>query len=251
MLSIDDIKNTIIHSEVLEALKQIPDKSIDMIFADPPYFMQTDGILVRVEGTEFKGVDDDWDKFRDYNEYDEFCLGWLEQCRRILKDDGTIWVIGGFQNIYRIGFIMQNLGFWILNDVVWRKTNPPPNFRGVRFTNAHETMLWCSKNKGAKYTFNYKTMKHLNNGKQDKSVWDISLCTGKERLKDEHGQKAHNTQKPHLLLQKVILSSTKPGDLVLDPFFGTGTTGAAILPILRARPIEHGAPRKVCVVFPS
>lgn len=207
-------------------LKKIPDESIDAIFADPPYFMQTEGELIRTDGNKFAGVDDEWDKFNDFAEYDRFCEEWLKECKRVLKKDGSIWVIGSFQNIYRIGYIMQNLGFWILNDVIWNKSNPVPNFGGTRFCNAHETMLWCSKGKKNKFTFNYKTMKHLNNNKQERSVWDIALCTGNERLKDENGNKAHSTQKPEKLLYKVILSSTKPQDIILDPFFGTGTTGA-------------------------
>jgi len=226
MYDVNKIKNKIICGDVIKELKKIPDKSIDVIFADPPYYMQTNGELIRVEGNKFNGVEDNWDKFNSYNEYDKFSFNWLKECRRILKDNGTIWVIGSFQNIYRIGFIMQNLGFWILNDIIWSKLNPVPNFRGVRFTNAHETMLWCSKSKKSKYTFNYKTMKFLNNNKQERSVWNIGICIGNERLKGEDGKKAHSTQKPINLLKKVILSSTNPNDLVLDPFMGTGTTGA-------------------------
>ena len=226
MFDINDILNTIINGNVIDELKKIPSDSIDLIFADPPYFMQTEGSLLRAEGTVFSGVDDDWDKFESYEEYDDFCKIWLEECRRVLKPDGTIWVIGAFQNIYRIGYIMQKLDFWILNDIVWSKPNPVPNFRGTRFTNANEIMLWCSKNKKAKYTFNYKTMKHLNGGKQMRSVWDIAICTGNERIKGEDGKKIHSTQKPEKLLLNVILSSSKINDVVLDPFMGTGTTGA-------------------------
>jgi len=226
LYKLENIKNTILKGDTIKNLKKIPSNSIDLIFADPPYFMQTDGELLRTEGTVFSGVDDDWDKFNDYKHYDDFCEQWLVECKRVLKKDGTIWVIGAFQNIYRLGYIMQNLGFWILNDVIWNKSNPVPNFKGTRFTNASETMLWCTKNKNAKYTFNYKTMKHLNGGTQMKSVWNISLCTGKERLKDINGKKAHATQKPEQLLMNVILSSSKIGDIVLDPFFGSGTTGA-------------------------
>lgn len=225
-MEIKEIENKIISGDCVEELKKIPDNSIDLIFADPPYFMQTEGELIRPEGSKFSGVEDDWDKFKGYNQYDEFCFNWLKECRRILKKDGAIWVIGAFQNIYRIGYIMQNLGYWILNDVVWSKPNAVPNFAGTRFQNSHETMLWCAKDKDSKYTFNYKTMKHLNGGKQDKSVWDIGICIGGERIKGEDGKKAHSTQKPEKLLYKVILSSSKPGDIVLDPFFGTGTTGA-------------------------
>lgn len=223
----------IIKGNSLTILKELPDKSVDMIFADPPYFMQSttrngkDKTLMRADGTgAFKGCDDDWDKYTNYQEYDSFCVSWLKECRRILKDNGTIWVIGSFQNIYRLGYIMQNMGFWILNDVIWSKLNPTPNMAGTRFCNAHETMLWCSKSEKSKFTFNYKTMKYLNGQKQDKSVWNIGICQGSERLKNEKGQKVHTTQKPEALLKKIILASTKPGDIILDPFFGTGTTGA-------------------------
>jgi site-specific DNA-methyltransferase (adenine-specific) len=219
-------QNTIIPGDCLANLALIPSESIDMIFADPPYWMQTEGELLRTNGTKFSGVEDQWDKFNTYKEYDEFSEKWLTECKRILKPNGSIWVIGAFQNIYRIGYIMQNLGFWILNDVIWSKPNAVPNFGGTRFKNAHETMLWCTKSQEAKYTFNYKTMKHLNGDIQDKSVWDIGICIGSERIKDEEGKKIHSTQKPEELLYKIILASTKPGDVVLDPFFGTGTTGA-------------------------
>lgn len=219
--------NKIINGNCIEVLKTFPENYVDVIFADPPYFMQsTDKVLYRADGTgEFKGCDDEWDKYKDYNEYDSFCYEWLSECRRVLKKDGTIWVIGSFQNIYRIGFIMQNLGFWILNDIVWQKTNPTPNMSGSRFCNAHETLLWCSKSKNSKFTFNYKTMKYLNGNKQDRSVWTLGICQGSERLKGADGKKLHSTQKPESLLDKIILSSTKPNDIVLDPFFGTGTTG--------------------------
>lgn len=220
--------NSIIKGDTIETLKQLPDNSIDVIFADPPYFMQTTGkVLQRADGTgEFKGCNDEWDKYENYKEYDNFSINWLKECKRILKPNGTIWVIGSFQNIYRIGYIMQNLGYWILNDIVWSKTNPTPNMAGTRFCNAHETLLWCAKSEKSKFTFNYKTMKHLNGDKQDKSVWQLGICQGNERLKDETGTKLHTTQKPESLLEKVILSSTKPNDIILDPFFGTGTTGA-------------------------
>jgi site-specific DNA-methyltransferase (adenine-specific) len=226
LYKIENIKNTILKGDTIKNLKKIPSNSIDLIFADPPYFMQTDGELLRTEGTVFKGVDDNWDKFTDYKQYDDFCEQWLIECKRILKKEGSIWVIGAFQNIYRLGYIMQNLGFWILNDVIWNKSNPVPNFKGTRFTNASETMLWCTKQKEAKYTFNYKTMKYLNGGTQMKSVWNIPLCTGVERIKNNDGKKAHATQKPEQLLLNVILSSSKINDVILDPFFGTGTTGA-------------------------
>lgn len=220
------IKNEIICANCVEILRNLPDKCVDLVFADPPYFMQTNGELLRNDGSIFDGISDEWDKFENFKHYDEFCISWLKECKRILKDNGTIWVIGSFQNIFRIGCIMQNLGFWILNDIIWSKTNPVPNFKGTRFCNAHETLIWCAKSKNSKYTFNYKTMKHLNYNKQEKSVWNIGLCIGKERLKGDNGKKLHSTQKPESLLEKIILSSTKLGDLVLDPFFGTGTTGA-------------------------
>lgn len=225
MDNISNFLNKIILGDCIDILKTIEDESIDLIFADPPYFMQTDGVLLRSDGRKFSGVNDDWDRFSDFKEYDDFCLSWLTECRRVLKKDGSIWVIGSFQNIYRLGYIMQNLGFWILNDVIWSKPNAVPNFGGTRFQNSHETLLWCSKSKKSKYTFNYKTMKHLNNEKQDKSVWDISICIGSERIKGSDGKKIHTTQKPEKLLRKVILSSSKPNDIILDPFFGTGTTG--------------------------
>jgi len=227
MKDIKSLLNSIINGDCVEVMKKIPDKSIDLIFADPPYFMQTSGILHRADGTgNFKGCNDKWDMFKDYNEYDHFTIDWLKECKRILKDDGTIWVIGGFQNIYRVGFIMQNLGFWILNDIIWSKPNAAPNMLGTRFKNSHETLLWCSKSKNSKFTFNYKTMKFLNNNVQDKSVWNISITIGKERIRLKNGEKVHNTQKPENLLRKIILSSSKPNDIVLDPFMGSGTTGA-------------------------
>ncbi len=219
----------IINGDTIVELKKMEDKSIDMIFADPPYNMQTEGILKRTDGSNFKGVDDAWDKFDSLEEYKEFSTKWLKECKRILKDDGTMWVIGSFQNIYLLGNIIQDLDFWILNDIIWEKTNPVPNFSGARFCNAHETLIWFKKNNVNKFTFNYHTMKKLNNGKQDRSVWEIPICTGSERLVGEDGKKLHNTQKPLELLEKVVLSSTKRGDIILDPFSGTATTGAAAL----------------------
>lgn len=231
--AIEQYRNRILCHDTIEALKNMPDHSVDLIFADPPYFMQTSGILQRSNGDKFAGVEDEWDKFVDYSDYDTFTKAWLIECKRVLKADGAIWVIGSFQNIFRLGYIMQDLGYWIMNDVIWSKPNAVPNFSGSRFKNAHETLLWCTKDKSARYTFNYKTMKHLNNDKQDKSVWDIGICIGSERIKGPDGKKVHSTQKPEKLLYKVILATTKPGDIVLDPFFGTGTTGAVAKQLAR------------------
>jgi modification methylase len=197
-----------------------------MIFADPPYNLQLQGDLFRPEGGRVDAVDDDWDKFDSLAVYDDFTRHWLAEARRILKDDGTIWVIGSYHNIYRVGSLLQDADFWILNDIVWRKANPMPNFRGTRFTNAHETLIWCAKDGRAKYTFNYRAMKALNDDLQMRSDWMLPICSGSERVKDDAGDKAHPTQKPEALLYRILLACTKPGDVVLDPFFGTGTTGA-------------------------
>ena len=219
--------NTIIQGDCIEELRKFPDNSIDLIFADPPYNMQLKNTLYRPNNTKVEGVDDPWDKFGSFSEYDNFCISWLTECKRILKDTGSIWVIGSYHNIFRIGNIMLNLGFWILNDVTWHKTNPMPNFLGTRFTNATETLLWCSKGElFKKYTFNHGVMKKYNGDKQMTSVWQIGLCVGEERIKGDDGKKAHSTQKPEELLKRVILSTSKKGDIVLDPFLGTGTTGA-------------------------
>jgi modification methylase len=227
MKSLNFDVNKIYQGDCLEILKQIPEKSIDLIFADPPYNMQLKKELYRPNNTKVDGVDDAWDKFESFQDYDNFVTSWLSQCKRILKDTGTIWVIGSYHNIFRVGTVMLNLGFWILNDVTWYKTNPMPNFLGTRFTNATETLLWCSKGENfKKYTFNHKMMKKYNDEKQMTSVWKIGLCVGGERIKGSDGKKAHSTQKPEELLKRVILSTTKQGDIVLDPFFGTGTTGA-------------------------
>ena len=207
-------------------LKKLKDHSVDMVFCDPPYNLQLSKTLYRPDATKVSGVNDDWDKFNNFQDYDIFTKTWLSEVKRILKLDGCLWVIGSYHNIYRIGYILQNLNFWILNDIIWRKTNPMPNFKGTRFTNAHETLIWAANSKFSKYTFNYQTMKQLNENKQMRSDdWLINICSGRERLKDIKNQKLHNTQKPEELLLRVVLSSTKPGDLVLDPFFGTGTTG--------------------------
>lgn len=223
--------DTLLSGNCLEILPRLPKNSIDLIFADPPYNLQLQNDLYRPNLTKVDAVDDEWDKFSGFGEYDDFTHGWLSACRRVLKETGTIWVIGSYHNIYRVGTVLQDLGFWILNDVAWVKSNPMPNFRGVRFTNAHETLLWAQKKQGTQYTFNYHAMKALNDdgrengGLQMRSDWRLPLCTGKERLK-VNGEKAHTTQKPEALLYRVILATSNPGDVVLDPFFGTGTTGA-------------------------
>jgi modification methylase len=218
--------DTILQGDCITEMARLPDKSVDMIFADPPYNLQLGGDLFRPEGGRVDAVDDEWDKFDSLAAYDGFTRDWLEQARRILKDDGTIWVIGSYHNIYRVGSLLQDAEFWILNDIVWRKSNPMPNFRGTRFTNAHETLLWCSKSEKARYTFNYRAMKALNDDLQMRSDWLMPICSGGERVKGDDGSKAHPTQKPEALLYRILLACTKPGDVVLDPFFGTGTTGA-------------------------
>lgn len=219
-------ENQILHGDCLEWLNRLPENSVDLIFADPPYNLQLQGELRRPNRTLVDGVDDAWDQFGSFAEYDAFTRAWLTACRRVLKDTGTLWVIGTYHNIYRVGAILLDLGYWILNDVLWRKVNAMPQFRGTRFTNATETLIWAKKSQAQKkYTFNYHAMKHLNDDKQMTNVWEIPLCTGAERIKI-NGAKAHATQKPEALLYRVILSSSNPGDLILDPFFGSGTTGA-------------------------
>ena len=218
--------DSIIQGDCIAEMARLPDKSVDMIFADPPYNLQLGGDLFRPEGGRVDAVDDDWDKFDSLAAYDDFTREWLAEARRILKDDGTIWVIGSYHNIYRVGALLQDAEFWILNDVVWRKSNPMPNFRGTRFTNAHETLLWCAKDEKARYTFNYRAMKALNDDLQMRSDWVLPICSGAERVKGDDGAKAHPTQKPEALLYRILLACTKPGEVVLDPFFGTGTTGA-------------------------
>jgi len=216
----------IVVGDCIPILNGLPAGSVDMVFADPPYNLQLENELLRPNNSVVDGVDEAWDRFDGFADYDRFTEAWLTAARRALKDDGTLWVIGSYHNIYRVGARLQDLGFWILNDVVWRKTNPMPNFRGRRFTNAHETLIWCAKDKDARYTFNYAAMKALNDELQMRSDWLIPICSGGERLKDGDGRKAHPTQKPEALLHRVILAATRPGDVVLDPFFGTGTTGA-------------------------
>lgn len=218
--------NRILAGDCIEVMNALPENSVDLIFADPPYNLQLKRDLHRPDNSKVDAVDDDWDQFDSFRAYDEFTTEWLKAARRILKPNGAIWVIGSYHNIFRVGAALQNQGYWILNDVVWRKSNPMPNFRGKRFTNAHETMIWASKSEGAKYTFNYEALKALNEGVQMRSDWVLPICTGHERLKDENGDKAHPTQKPESLLHRVLVGSTNPGDVILDPFFGTGTTGA-------------------------
>jgi modification methylase len=218
--------DTIFRGDCIAEMARLPDKCVDMIFADPPYNLQLGGDLFRPEGGRVDAVNDDWDKFDSLTAYDDFTRQWLSEARRILKDNGTIWVIGSYHNIYRVGALLQDAEFWILNDIVWRKTNPMPNFRGTRFTNAHETLIWCAKDEKARYTFNYRAMKALNDDLQMRSDWLLPICSGGERVKGDDGSKAHPTQKPEALLYRILLACTKPGDVVLDPFFGTGTTGA-------------------------
>jgi modification methylase len=210
--------------DCVEMMRMLPPASVHCVFADPPYNLQLRGELRRPDDSLVDGVDDDWDRFTDFDAYDAFTRGWLTECRRVLRKDGTLWVIGAYHNIFRIGAILQDLGFWILNDVVWHKTNPMPNFRGRRFTNAHETLIWAARGRDSRYKFNYQAMKALNDDVQMRSDWFIPLCTGPERLRNQHGLKLHPTQKPEALLHRVMLASTSPGDIILDPFLGTGTT---------------------------
>jgi modification methylase len=217
--------DTIIQQDCIEAMRALPAASIDMIFADPPYNLQLGGDLNRPDGSFVDAVTDEWDKFDSLNAYDAFTRAWLAEARRILKPNGTIWVIGSYHNIFKVGSAIQDLGFWILNDIIWRKANPMPNFKGTRFTNAHETLIWASMGEKSKYTFNYRSMKTLNDELQMRSDWEFPICGGQERLK-KNGVKVHPTQKPEALLYRVMLACTKPGDVILDPFFGTGTTGA-------------------------
>ncbi|MEZ0395310.1 MAG: DNA methyltransferase [Anaerolineales bacterium] len=216
----------ILAGDCVEVMNTLPERSIDLVFADPPYNLQLQGQLHRPNMTRVDGVEDEWDRFDSFSAYDDFTRRWLTACKRLLKPTGSLWVIGSYHNIFRVGAILQDLGFWILNDIVWIKTNPMPNFRGVRFTNAHETLIWASTGKKARYTFNHHAMKGLNDEKQMRSDWWLlPLATGPERLKDENGEKAHPTQKPEALLYRVLLAASNPGDVVLDPFFGSGTTG--------------------------
>ena len=218
--------NRVIVGDCIEKMNELPPESVDLIFADPPYNLQLNGDLERPDQTKVDGVKESWDKFNSISDYDNYTKQWMSSARRVLKSNGSIWVIGSYHNIFRLGYILQDLEFWLLNDVIWRKVNPMPNFRGRRFTNAHETLIWASKTKTSKYTFNYEAMKSLNGDLQMRSDWSLPICTGDERLKSKDGKKLHPTQKPENLLNRVIMSSSKIDDVVLDPFFGTGTTGA-------------------------
>ena len=218
-------ENKIVLGNSLEILKKIPNKTFNLIFADPPYNLQIGEKLKRPDDSEVNGVDDKWDQFESFKHYDDFCKDWLKECKRVLKDNGSIWVIGSYHNIFRLGYHLQNLNYWLLNDIIWRKNNPMPNFRGTRFTNAHETLIWASKSKKSKYTFNYQSLKCLNDDLQMRSDWTFPICGGKERLK-KNGKKVHSTQKPEVLLHRIILATTSKDDFILDPFLGTGTTAA-------------------------
>jgi modification methylase len=218
----------ILIGDCVEKMRTLPDRSVDLVFADPPYNLQLGGELHRPDQSKVDAVDEAWDRFDSFADYDAFTRAWLTECRRVLKDDGALWVIGSYHNIFRVGSTLQDLGYWILNDVVWRKSNPMPNFKGTRFANATETLIWAAKSRGQRrYTFNYDAMKTANDDLQMRSDWLLPICSGEERVKDANGEKAHPTQKPEALLHRVLLASTRPGDVVLDPFFGVGTTGAA------------------------
>ncbi len=247
----------ILVGDCVPLLQSLPAGSVDAVFADPPYNLQLAGDLHRPDQSLVDAVDDEWDRFASFEAYDAFTRAWLLACRRVLKKDGTLWVIGSYHNIFRVGTILQDLGFWILNDIVWRKTNPMPNFRGRRFTNAHETMIWASRDQTSRHAFNYDAMKAMNDGVQMRSDWTLPICTGAERLKDGNGDKLHPTQKPESLLSRVILSSTKPGDVVLDPFFGSGTTGAVarrlgrhFIGVERERSYAEAARARIAAVEP-
>ncbi|WP_440672669.1 site-specific DNA-methyltransferase [Candidatus Pelagibacter sp. HIMB1715] len=220
-----DFKNKIINGDSLEELKKIPSETFNLIFADPPYNLQLKGELTRPDRSKVSAVNDKWDQFENFKKYDEFTYEWLNECKRILKKDGAIWVIGSYHNIFRVGTAIQNLGFWILNDVIWNKNNPMPNFRGTRFTNAHETLIWASKSEKSKYTFNYQSLKCLNDDLQMRSNWSLPICSGSERLK-KNGKKIHSTQKPESLLHRILLATSNKNDLILDPFLGSGTSAA-------------------------
>ena len=247
----------IIVGDCVAQMAALPAASIDLVFADPPYNLQLKGDLKRPDDSRVNAVDDDWDKFASFAEYDAFTRAWLAACRRLLKPAGTLWVIGSYHNIYRVGAILQDLDFWILNDVVWRKSNPMPNFRGRRFTNAHETLIWAAREQTSRYTFNYEALKAGNEDVQVRSDWTIPLCTGEERLKQVDGGKLHPTQKPEALVARVILAASRPGDVVLDPFFGTGTTGAvakrlgrSFIGIEREKSYARAAEKRIAAIDP-
>jgi modification methylase len=250
--------NRIIQGDCVEAMQALPEGSCDLVFADPPYNMQLRGALHRPDQSKVDAVDDAWDQFASFEDYDRFTRQWLTEARRCLKDTGTLWVIGSYHNIFRVGAILQDLGYWILNDVVWRKTNPMPNFKGRRFTNAHETLIWAAKHPRQQYTFNYEAMKALNDELQMRSDWTLPICSGNERIRDSDGQKAHSTQKPESLLHRVVVASTKPGDIILDPFFGSGTTGAVakrlgrhFIGIEREKSYVEVAKKRIAAVEPA
>ncbi len=219
-------RNKILQGNCVDLMNDLPAESIDLIFADPPYNLQLGGDLHRPDNSKVSAVNDDWDKFKNFDHYDKFTHDWLTAARRVLKPNGALWVIGSYHNIFRVGSILQDLQYWILNDVIWRKSNPMPNFRGKRFTNAHETLIWAARSARSKYTFNYEALKELNDGIQMRSDWLFPICNGAERLKRPDGTKVHPTQKPESILHRLIVATTKPGDFILDPFFGSGTTGA-------------------------
>jgi len=227
-----NLLNKIVNNDSLKILKTIPSKTFDLVFADPPYNLQIGKKLRRPDDSKVNGVSDKWDHFESFNDYDNFCKQWLKECKRVLKDNGSIWVIGTYHNIFRLGYHIQNIGFWILNDVIWKKNNPMPNFKGTRFTNAHETLIWASKNKKSKYTFNYQSLKCLNDDLQMRSDWTLPICNGSERIK-KNGKKVHSTQKPESLLHRILLASTNKNDFIFDPFLGTGTTAAVAKKLCR------------------
>src|SRR5215211_3935873 len=255
LLPLDEV----IVGDCIAALERLPPESVDLVFADPPYNLQLEGALTRPDHSRVDAVDDDWDKFASFAHYDDFTRAWLLACRRVMKKNATLWVIGSYHNIFRVGSTLQDLGFWILNDIVWRKANPMPNFRGKRFTNAHETLIWAAKGADAKgYTFHYEALKAGNDDVQMRSDWFFPLCTGEERLKDAAGRKVHPTQKPEALLARVLLAASRPGDVVLDPFFGSGTTGAvakrlgrSFIGVERDRTYAAAALRRIAAVEPG
>ena len=218
-----NLRNKLINGNSLKELKKIPEESFDLVFADPPYNLQLRNELIRPDQSKVSAVNDKWDNFKSFKKYDDFTYAWLSECKRILKKDGAVWVIGSYHNIFRVGAAIQNLGFWILNDVIWNKKNPMPNFKGTRFTNAHETLIWASKSDKSKYTFNYQSLKCLNDDLQMRSNWDLPICNGAERLK-KNGKKVHSTQKPEALLHRILLATSNKNDFILDPFLGSGTT---------------------------